>query len=161
MAYEVAKTVTTTPPVLRPIGVRGIRPRSGQGKQQSVSLRWRHALDLHLSGMPVYEIAEQLDCGPATVYKILNDPRINELRQQIMKYYDQDFEALYSRVIDTVRSNLSSEDEKVKEGAAKLWLKAHGKFQTKDEGTTNNFTAEQIIFQILNQAKEERDQRSG
>lgn len=84
-------------------------------------------------------------------------------KQQIMKHYDSEFEALYSRVINVVRENLEhTDDPKVRNDAAKIWLKAHGKFQadTVREGDTN-ISAERVVFQILNQAKEERKQLNG
>lgn len=140
-----------------------VRYRYGRKRKKNdivgITPRWRYVLELHLAGKRIEEIQELTGYAPPTIYKILSDPRMIAERQQIMKYYDLDFEALYKQVIETIRVNLNEEDPKVRNDAAKIWLKAHGKFQADAvrEGDTN-ISAEKIVFQILNQAREERKQ---
>ena len=123
-----------------------------------VSLKWRRVLDLHFAGKTREEIMELTGYSYIRISQILNDDRIVELRQQIMKYYDQDFEALYPRVVNSIREGLVSPEAGVQTDARRDWLKAHGKFQplVKEGGGNINVSAEKIIFQILNQAKAER-----
>lgn len=122
-----------------------------------VSLKWRRVLDLHFAGKTREEIMELTGYSYTRISQILNEPRIVELRQQVMKFYDQDFEALYPRVVDSIRKGLVSEEAGVQTDARRDWLKAHGKFTPEVKvGSSVNVSAEKIIFQILNQAKQER-----
>lgn len=137
--------------------------RKRKSNTMPTTIRWRYVLELHMSGKTAAEIQEITGYSQPMTYRILSDPRMVAMKQEIMKHYDMEFEALYGKVIKAVRDNLSEEaDPKVKNDAAKIWLKSHGKFQadTIREGDTN-LSAEKIVFQILNQAKEERKQLNG
>jgi hypothetical protein len=69
-----------------------------------------------------------------------------------MSYYDQEFEALFPDVIQAVREGLVSDDMSHRLDAAKTWLKAHGKFSGDAKQVQQiNLTAEDIVFNILNQ----------
>lgn len=124
-----------------------------------IPARWRYTLELHLSGKKVSEIEEITGYAAPTIYKILADPKMASEKQQIMKYYDAEFEALYHKVIDSVRNGLDSEECTDQLNAAKIWLKAHGKMQPDViKGNDTNISAEKIVFQILNQSREQREQ---
>lgn len=146
---------------------RGVPVRYGRKVRQKdvtpISSRWRYVLELHLAGRSPAEIQEITGYSPAMMYLILADPRMVAEKQQIMRYYDSEFEALYARVINVVRENLECPDDpKVRNDAAKIWLKSHGKFQAdKEQSNDTNISAEKIVFQILNQAKEERKAING
>ena len=131
--------------------------------RKKVSLRWRRVLDLHFAGKTREEIMDITGYSYIRISQILNEPRMVELRQQVMKYYDQDFEALYPRVVQSIREGLVDPEPGVQTDARRDWLKAHGKFQpaVKEGGGNVNMSAEKIIFQILNQAKAERRELQG
>jgi len=124
-----------------------------------LSVRYRYVVDLYLSGLPREEIEELTGYTPSTISSIVNSPQAQMHRQQIMKHYDSDFQALYSKVISTVRENLSPEaPPAVRNEAAKIWLRAHGKLEQEPTGQGQgvNFSAEKIVVQILQQAQQER-----
>ena len=139
---------------------------------KGIPARWRFVLELHLAGHQVtrdtvtqkvdeegiltnvvqkHSIQELTGYAPSTIYKILSSAEVEEMKQQVMKYYDSEFETLYPEVVDAVRRGLKSGDKYL--DAAKLYLKAFGKGgKSKDgSGTTLNLTAEDVVFNILNQ----------
>lgn len=133
------------------------RRKPKKNNYEPIPVRWKVVLDLHLSGLTQEQIEEQTGYCLASIRRILNDPRVQELRQQMFRYYDLEFEALYKNVVNTVRENLQCDDPKVRNDAAKIWLKAHGKYQPTEQRTVEtNISAEKVVFQILNQAKQER-----
>lgn len=123
--------------------------------------RWRYVLELHLSGRSVSEIEEITGYASPTIYKIISDPKMVAEKQQIMRYYDSEFESLYHKVIDSVRNGLDSEEVPDQLNASKIWLKAHGKMQPDVvKSSETNLSAEKIVFQILNQARDDRKELS-
>lgn len=112
----------------------------------------RVVLELHLCGLTAEQVAQKTGYSVPAVYTILSREDIIGLRQQIMAYYDQEFEALFPDVIIAVREGLCSDDMGQRLDAAKTWLKAHGKFSSEPkQGQQINLTAEDIVVNILNQ----------
>jgi len=128
--------------------------------------RHRFVLELHLAGHAVQRslpgkpsICELTGYSPAMVYRILASEEIQALKQQVMRAYDQEFEALYPEVVQAIREGLADgNDMQTRLAASKLWLKAHGKLQPDNQGQVN-VTAEDVVIQILNQASEARQAR--
>lgn len=124
--------------------------------------RHRFVLELHLAGKSVQEICELSQYSPAMVYRILESEDVIALRQQIMSYYDQEFEALFPDVIQAVREGLVADDMSHRLDAAKTWLKAHGKFSSESKPIQQfNLTAEDVVFNILNQRQDDSRSPSG
>lgn len=117
-----------------------------------VPYRWMQVLDLHLAGVKVKGIQESTGYSPAMIYRILDDPRTLQLRQQRMEYYDKEFQALQPKVNEAVRKGLDSQDKYLE--AAAIWLKHSGKGI--GEQTVVNVSAENVAMQILQEAKESR-----
>lgn len=135
----------------------GWMPRRQRVMRRRVSHRWRYVLELHLSGKKVEEIAELTGYKPATIYGILRDDGVNELRAQHMKRYDQEFEALYPKVVDSIRDGLDHSNADVQKEARRDWLKAHGKYRDVPAANAPSvFSAEQMVVNILQQARDER-----
>jgi len=129
----------------------------GNGK---VSVRMRAVLDMHLAGHTADEIAEALGyAGRQSVYQCLNNDKMRALMQETMDYYDQRFKILYPEVINAVGSALQSQDEKVQLEASKIWLKSHGRLETRKEQTPGT-TIENMVANILVQAREANEPRS-
>lgn len=113
--------------------------------------RWYAVLSLHLTGRTAHEISELVGLGEQQVYRILNDERIIQVRQQLLNATSDEFEALFPKVVEVIRETLQSKDERVQLEAVNIWMKAHGKFQpAKAEGQVV-VTAEDVVIQILNQ----------
>lgn len=118
-------------------------------------------LELHLAGHEAARskpdkpsIQELTDYSPAMIYRILADEQIVAMKQQVMAYYDSEFEALYPKVVHKIREALESSTPATYMDGAKTWLKAHGKLDNKErKGDTYNLTAEDIAINILNQAR--------
>jgi hypothetical protein len=123
-------------------------------EKSPVSHRYQYVLALHLSGKKATEIMALTKYSSATVYKILSDPAVIAMRQQLLNHTAKEFEALFPKVVDGIRACLDSGDPKTVLDAADKWLKAHGKYQ-KSEGTQINITAEDIVMNILNQAPQQ------
>lgn len=115
--------------------------------------RHRFVLELHLAGKKPREIEDLTGYSQAMIYRILASEEMVTLRQQIMFYYDQEFETLFPDVIEAVKSGLVSDDLSLRLDAAKIWLKAHGKLSDSNHqsGQQVNLTAEDIVINILNQ----------
>lgn len=84
----------------------------------------------------------------ASVYRILNHRDTLYVRQQLMEYTQQEFEALFKKVVHAVRGGLDDPDPKIALMASQLWLKAHGKFAPERQAV-GNITAEDVVIQIL------------
>jgi len=115
--------------------------------------RYFFVISLHMSGRKVKEISELSGFAESTIYDILSRKESIQIRQQILKNTQQEFENLFEKVVDAVNDGLSDVEIGTRLNAAQIWLKAHGKY-TKDEGGTINITAENVVAQILMQAKE-------
>lgn len=133
-----------------------VRRHLKRSETRPVLPRHRFVLELHLAGRSVSEICELSSYSPAMVYRILESEDVISLRQQIMSFYDQEFETLFPDVIQAVKDGLLSEDMSHRLDAAKTWLKAHGKFSGDTKQVQQiNLTAEDIVFNILNQRQDD------
>ena len=112
---------------------------------------WRLVLELHLARLKPKEIQEQTGYSSAMMYRILKDPRVVQMKQQIMEYYDDRFKDMLPQVIDAIEKGLDSPDKYLE--AAKVYLKEFGSESKKDGGITVNVTAEDVALQILQGAK--------
>lgn len=116
--------------------------------------KYFNVLSLHLAGKTVKTICEETGYKTPTVYKILADERVVQIRQQLLEHTQVEFEALYPLVVDSIRKDLMSQQPDRENRARDQWLRASGKYTS--EKTTQNITvtAEDVVLQILNQAKE-------
>jgi hypothetical protein len=116
-----------------------------------VSNKHKYVLSLHLSGYKTSDIKDLTGYCEGNIRKILNSEGINILRQQLMEHLDKEFQAQYFKVINAVDDGLkSAEPTTVRLQAAKLWGEYHQKFKPKTETVVNNLTAEDIVFNIMN-----------
>lgn len=121
-----------------------------------IPLRWHKVLSLHLAGKRVKEIEEETGYKESTIYSILADKRVVDMRQQLLDKTQQEFEALYPLVVDSIRKDLQSNQPDRENRARDQWLRANGKYASSEKngsGPTINLTAEDVVFQILNQNK--------
>jgi hypothetical protein len=116
-----------------------------------IPLRYHNVLALHLAGKSVAMICEETGYKSPTVYKILQDERVVQIRQQLLDHVQTEFEALYPAVVNSLRKDLLSEQPERENRARDQWLRASGKYQNNTTNITN-VTAEDVVFQILNQS---------
>jgi hypothetical protein len=116
-----------------------------------IPLKYHKVLALHLSGKKVVDIAAETGYKLPSIYAILKDPRVVEIRQQLMNVTQTEFEALYGRVVDTLRGDLFSGMPEREHKAREQWLRASGKYKSESDKQVINVTAEDVVFQILNQ----------
>jgi hypothetical protein len=125
-----------------------------------IPLKYHKVLALHLSGMKVTgaegekTICSETGYKPPSIYKILKDDRVVEIRQQLMSVTQSEFEALYGKVVDTLRGDLFSGTPEREHKAREQWLRASGKYKSESDKQVINVTAEDVVFQILNAPKE-------
>lgn len=112
--------------------------------------RYYYVLALHLKGSTLEEISELSGYAVSTIQAILRSKDVIAVRQQILATTQAEFEALFDSVVEVIRDTLKYGDTDQKLQAAEKWLKAHGKYQS-NQGPTINLTAEDVVFQILNQ----------
>lgn len=115
-----------------------------------VPLRWYQVLALHLAGKTPNEIMTETGYSSAMYYRILNHPSIQAVRQQLLDQTQQEFEALFNRVVTNIREQLDDPDPMVRLSAQNQWFKANGKFQPKKDETDKNLTAEEVVAKLLN-----------
>lgn len=115
-----------------------------------VPLKYHKVLGLHLAGKTVKTICEETGYKESTIYSILKDERVCQIRQQLLNHTQTEFEALYPLVVDSIRKDLLSQQPERENRARDQWLRASGKYQA--DHTTQNITvtAEDVVFQILN-----------
>ena len=117
---------------------------------EPIPSKYMAVLSHHLAGRTVVQISELTGYKTPSIYKILSDKRVTQIRQQLLNHTQQEFEALYPKVVEVLRISLDSSDSSVKLKATDQWLHASGKY--KGESTTQvNITAEDVVFNILNQ----------
>jgi hypothetical protein len=122
-----------------------------------IPLRWLNVLHLHLAGKSAKEIAFRTGFSLSYVYVVLNHKDVGYMRQQLLANTQQEFEALYERIVQSVRDDLDSGDPERISDARKDWLKAHGKVSKEDAANLNiHLTAEDVVMQIQNGTKNER-----
>jgi len=133
---------------------RGVRPK---GSDHKVSLRWRMVIELRLAGHMPAKVLPGKDSiqnitgyGPQTICNILRTDEAVEVKQQLMKEYEVEFESLYAEVIEAVRLSLQSKSLADKREGAKIYLKEFGKGAQVQKGEGGiNVTAEDVVFNIL------------
>ena len=134
--------------------VLGLGNNSSNGKfksgknQKGIKHKHYQILALHLSGKTAQEISAITNYSPVSIYNILKKEEMVMLRQQILAGIGDEFEVLFADVVNTIRELLQSSKETVRLEACEKWLKAHNKFGK--EKNTINVTAEDVVFQILN-----------
>ena len=115
---------------------------------EPLPLKWKVVLDYRLAGKKVSEIKALTGLSTPRIYHILADERTLLAKQFLLEQTQEEFSALFEKVVDAVRLNLEDPEKQLE--AASLWLKANGKFR--EGGTTTvNISAEDIVMQILNQ----------
>lgn len=129
------------------------RRRLKRNDYEPIPSKYMAVLAHHLSGKTVRMICDLTGYKSPTIYKILSDERVVQIRQQLMKVTESEFEALYANVVQVIRSGLTDADMDIALRSADMWLKAHGKY--KSTQTVQNITAEDVVIQILNQARGE------
>jgi predicted transcriptional regulator len=112
--------------------------------------RYYYVLALHLKGSTLEEISELSGYAVQTIQRILKSDDVITVRQQILATTQDEFEALFNDVVIAIRDALKYGEIDQKLQAAEKWLKAHGKYQPSSSQTIN-LTAEDVVFQILNQ----------
>ncbi len=118
---------------------------------EPLPLRWKVVLDLFLAGTKVKEICKCTGYSPSFVYKILNEERTLQVKQFLLAQTQEEFSALFDKVVDVVKEKLDDPEKKLE--AAALWLKANGKLgREAGSSTTVNVTAEDVVMQILSGA---------
>lgn len=118
---------------------------------EPIPSRYMAVLSHHLSGRTVAQISELTGYKTPTIYKILSDKRVSQMRQMLLNHTQLEFEALYPKVVDALREALDSSDTSMKLKASDQWLHASGKYKGDGAGTQVNITAEDVVFNILNQ----------
>lgn len=123
--------------------------RSNKFARLPISQRWMYVLSLHLTGRPIDEIAKETGYAVGTIRQILSNQKVNEIRQMLLEDTQKEFEALFGPITNKIREMLDSKDQCV--DAINLWIKMHGRNgAAKPQAPVNNFTAEDIVFNILN-----------
>jgi hypothetical protein len=137
-----------------------ISPRSSfkhrlkRNDYEPIPSRYMAVLSHHLAGRSARQIVELTGYKLPTIYKILSDQRVTQIRQQLLAHTQAEFEALYPKVVEVIRTSLDSNDASVKLKASDQWLHASGKYKG-DTTTQINVTAEDVVFQILNQGSQD------
>ena len=128
---------------------KGLRLSNGSKPLKKLTGFHMTAIALHLSGMTNNQIAALLGRSPNWVSRILCDPRAQKQIGNTVSILEQEFRALFSDVIEAVRDGLSKEQSiRDRLAAADKWLKANGKYNSKDD-FEDKTTAEDVIQQIM------------
>jgi macrodomain Ter protein organizer (MatP/YcbG family) len=107
-----------------------------------------------MAGKQITEIKEETGYADSTIYGILKDDRVVQVRQQLLKGLDDELEVLYKDAIQAVRTALKAEDIDTQLKGADMFFKVQGKYKEKGGNTTINISAEDVALQLINQARE-------
>ena len=105
-------------------------------------------IEYHLAGCTYKEIADHLGCTDIAVGLVLRSEIAKEYIRGRVDDLNNEFQGLFRKVIDAVKGGLEHPDPEISLKAADKWLKAHGRYAPKKDGTAAP-TAEDIIAQIL------------
>ncbi len=119
--------------------------------------KYYKVLALHLAGKSCKDICTQTGYKDSTVYGILADERVVQIRQQLLKETEKEFEALYPKAVDNLRLSMNSEDPQTYLKGTDMYLRASGKYSGEVQKQTINVTAEDVVFQILNQNQSQQE----
>jgi predicted transcriptional regulator len=108
----------------------------------------------HLAGKTAEEIAELTGYHPLTVYGILRKDEVINLRQEMLSGVQMEFEALYAKAVEVLKRKLESSEEAIQMQAVNTFFREKGRLEGGNQQQFN-ITAEDVVIQILNQAKEE------
>jgi hypothetical protein len=111
--------------------------------------KWFEVLSLHLSGMSTKDILELTGYSLGSYYRIMNNPRSIAVRQQLLSMYQDDFEALFTKVVDNIRDQLDSEDIRVQQVAQQQFFRAENKFKVIRKKKESE-SAEDMVSRLLN-----------
>lgn len=115
-----------------------------------VPLRWQTVLAYHLAGKKASEITQLTGYSSAMIYRILSNKDVQSMRQQMLASTQQEFEAMFSQIVDTIKDALSNDDMQVRLTATNQWLKANGKFAPSKVDQGVHITAEDVVLNLLN-----------
>ena len=124
------------------------RPRRNQ--LIPIPHKWFEVLGLHLAGKSTPEIMEITSYTQASIYRILNSERTQAVRQQLLSTYQDEFEALFSKIIVNIRTQLDSGDMKVQQTAQQQWLNSEKKFRGIQSKQMPGESAEDLVGRMLN-----------
>lgn len=115
-----------------------------------IPMRWLAVVQMHLAGHKINAIALATGYTENSIYRILNHEDANAVRQQILDTTQKEFEALFPKVVEAVRTGLEEADPKVRAIYTNQWLRANGKLSDSKATIVNNITAEDVVQNILN-----------
>lgn len=114
--------------------------------------RWFAVLAMHLSGKSPKEIQKETGYSQAMYYRILSNPEVLAVRQQLLAQTQMEFEALYSKVVDNLREQLNSKDPEIQLAAQQQFFKATGKYAPKpSDPKGEQLSAEDLVTKLLQQ----------
>lgn len=112
--------------------------------------RWFEVLSMHLAGRKRDEILKETGYSLGTYYRIMQNPRTLAVRQQLLAMYQDDFEALFAKVINNLHTQLDSEDMKTAQTAQAQWLRTAKEHKIVSKNLTSEDSAEDIVAKMLN-----------
>ena len=85
--------------------------RNNQGTKRLKKLSQRHIeiIDLHTRGYKMVDIAKTVGVTRFNVSNVLNDPLAQDVIKKAHQQVENEFDALYGRVVDTIRDGLEKE----------------------------------------------------
>jgi hypothetical protein len=131
------------------------RRRLKRNDFEPIPPRYMAVVSHHLAGRSAREVAELTGYKLPTIYKILSDQRVTQLRQQVLKATQDEFEALFPKAVENIRTFMSAPEVDTQVKGTDMWLRANGKYRDSGVASQVNITAEDIVFNILNQAPQE------
>lgn len=97
------------------------------------------------SGEAVTSIAKGVSQSTSRIWAILRQPDVKAYLAEIREIYNAEMEALFGKVVETLREALNSSDHTIALSGAAL----HMKIMERLKGKTEEVTAEDVINRIL------------
>jgi hypothetical protein len=115
---------------------------------KKLTTRHRRIVQLKAAGLDRVSIASMCKCTPEYISMLLAQPLVKEYLNEQHIAIDEDLRDLYAPAVNTIRTMMTSSNDKVALGAATVILKANGKLSTTNDDDSR-VTAEDIITKIF------------
>ena len=126
----------------------GRRSPSGVLRLRRLKPRHRKVIGMHLAGVPSRDIAKAMGTTDSAVSIILSDPLAQEVIEKARASWEMEFDALYGKHLDSLRSGFNSGDVRDKLRASSIYSRERTERVRTDPNAAGD-SAEDVIQRML------------
>lgn len=127
--------------------ILGIRMPNGMQKLKKLNNKHKLMIAMHLEGIALGQVAQDLGVHYMTVWRVINDPLAREIIDNFRRGYEEDLKALFPLAIEVIRKGLKATDPKIALGAVDRYGKLSG------VGESDGSQGPTVAITIINDAR--------